>query len=99
MTDTETDTEYFTSTDTVEKPPNAGSYELLVENFERVEAGTPYAKTEEQTLVVDESFVPILISETGYDDIFGYRGRKVADSLDEVRDAWLGENGGSSGLK
>lgn len=81
--------EYFTTYDTIEKPDTDGSSELLVENFERVETGTAYAKTDGETLVADESFVPVLISETGYDDIFGYRGRKVAKSPDGARDAWL----------
>ncbi|WP_435176950.1 succinylglutamate desuccinylase [Halorussus sp. AFM4] len=82
---------YFTTDDTIEKPGSHDSYELLVENFERVEAGTAYAKADGETLVADESFVPILVSETGYDDIFGYRGHRTADSLDGARDAWLGD--------
>ena len=81
---------YYTTYDTVEKPP-ADSYELLVENFEHVEAGTVYAKAGGESLVADESFVPVLLSETGYDDIFGYRGRAVAESLDGARDAWLAQ--------
>ena len=88
---TDSNTEYYTTYDTVEKP-RADSYELLVENFERVEAGTVYAKAAGEALVADESFVPVLISETGYDDIFGYRGRTVAESLEEAQDAWLGED-------
>lgn len=84
------DTEYFTSDDTLDKPPDADSYELLVENFEQVEAGTPYARADGETLVADEPFVPILVSESGYDGIFGYRGYRTAGSLDGARDAWLG---------
>ena len=91
-TETDQNTEYFTSNDTLEKPPDADSYELLVENFERVEAGSPYAETDGETLVADESFVPILVSETGYDGMFGYKGRRVGESLDAARDAWLGED-------
>lgn len=87
--ETDSITEYFTTNDTVEKPSNADSCELLVENFEQVNAGTAYAKTEEEKLVADESFVPILVSEIGYDGIFGYEGHKVAESLDGARDAWI----------
>lgn len=89
--ETDSNTQFFTSDGTLEKPPDAKSYELLVENFRRVEKGSPYAKTKEKTLTADESFVPILVSEAGYDGIFGYKGRKVADSLDTARDAWLSE--------
>ncbi len=80
---------YYTTYGTVEKPPDADSYELLVGNFEQVEAGTTYARADGEPLVADEAFVPVLVSEFGYDDIFGYRGRWVADSLDGARDAWL----------
>lgn len=86
---TDSNSEYFTTYDTVEKPADADSCELLVENFERVEAGTTYAKVDDETLVAEEPFVPVLVSETGYDDIFGYRGRVVAGSLEEAKDAWL----------
>ena len=92
LAETRSNTEYFVSNDTVEKPASADSYELLVENFEQVEAGTAYAKTEEETLVADESFVPILMSETGYDEMFGYKGRKISDSLDDARDMWIDED-------
>lgn len=84
--------EYFTTDGTIEKPRSHDSYELLVENFEQVEEGTAYAKADGETLVADESFVPILISETGYDDIFGFKGYKTADSLDGARGAWLGDD-------
>lgn len=81
--------EYFTTYDTLEKPATDDACELVVENFDSVEAGTTYAKVDGETMTADESFVPVLISETGYDDIFGYKGQKVADSLDGARDAWL----------
>lgn len=83
------DPDYYTIYDTVEKPPEDDSWELLVENFERVEVGTTYARSDEETLVADEPFVPVLMSEAGYPEIFGYKGRRVADSIDGAREAWL----------
>lgn len=80
--------DYFSLVEPIEKPAVEG-HEVLVENFEPVEAGTTYARSGSDELVADESFVPILLSETGYDDIFGYRGRLVGDSLPAARDAWL----------
>lgn len=80
--------DYYTMVEAVEKPP-AEEYDLLVENFERCEAGTTYARAGSDELVADEAFVPILMSETGYDDIFGYRGRVAGESLAEAREAWL----------
>lgn len=85
-------TTYYTTDGTVEKPPDADAYELLVENFERVEAGTTYARVDGEPLVADEPFVPILVSETGYDDMFGYRGYRVAGSLNGAREAWLDDD-------
>lgn len=81
---------YYSLVEPIEKPDgDAERHELLVENFEPVEAGTTYAHSGDESFVADEDFVPILLSETGYDDIFGYRGRAVGDSLEEARDAWL----------
>ena len=80
--------DYYTMVEAVEKP-SAETYDLLVENFERCEAGTTYARAGGDELVADEPFVPILMSETGYDDIFGYRGRVAGESLEEARETWL----------
>lgn len=68
----------------VEKPPDV-EYELRVENFEAVPAGTTYATAGEDAFVADRSFVPILMSECGYDEIFGYRGTRLGDSLAAAR--------------
>lgn len=90
---TRSDPDYYEIHDAVEKPPEDDSWELLVSNFECVEAGTTYARRDDETLVADEPFVPVLMSEAGYPEIFGYRGRKVAESADGAREAWLDGDG------
>lgn len=80
---------YYQLVDTVEKPSDGKTYELIARNFERVDAGTAYARSEGGALIADEPFVPVLMSESGYSNIYGYRGRKVGDTAEEARDAWL----------
>ena len=84
-------TNYFEIYDKVEKPSEDEWYELLARNFERVEEGEAYAKSKEGFLLADEPFVPVLMSQSGYDEIFGYRGRKVGESLEDAKKAWLDE--------
>lgn len=85
------DPDYFHMAEPVPKPPDA-SYELYVENFKRVPEGTVYANVDGQDLVADEPFYPILMSEYGYPDIFGYKGQKLAESLEGIQDTWLSED-------
>ncbi|WP_436929248.1 succinylglutamate desuccinylase [Halosimplex halobium] len=85
----EPDAEYFEIYDRVEKPPGDESYELLARNFEPVAPGEAYAKSAEGLLTAEESFVPVLLSQSGYDDIFGYRGRAVGGTVDDALDAWV----------
>jgi hypothetical protein len=74
-------------------PKSSGSsYELYVENFERVPAGTTYASVDGEDLVADEPFWPIMMSEGGSPDLFGYKGRKIGESLEDVKETWLGED-------
>jgi predicted deacylase len=84
-------TNYFEIYDKVEKPSGDESHELLARNFERVEAGEAYAKSKEGLILADEPFVPVLMSHSGYDEIFGYRGRKVGESVKDAKAAWLDE--------
>ncbi|SDG12419.1 Succinylglutamate desuccinylase [Halorubrum xinjiangense] len=83
-------TKYFDIYDEVEKP-SGDRYELLARNFERVEAGEAYAKSRNGYLLAEEPFVPVLMSQSGYDGIFGYRGRKVGESVEDAKEAWLDE--------
>lgn len=73
--------EYYHMTEPVPKPPGT-TYELHVENFEFVPAGTVFASVDGRDLTADEPFYPILMSEDGYTDVFGYRGKKLAESLE-----------------
>jgi predicted deacylase len=52
-------------------------YEVLVDNFERVDAGEPFAAVDGEQLVADDPFYPILMSAYGYEDVFGYTGELV----------------------
>lgn len=79
-----TDSTFYRIDETKPKPPDA-SYDLRVGNFERVEAGMTYATADDERFVADREFVPILMSECGYDDIFGYKGTFLGESLDEAR--------------
>jgi hypothetical protein len=74
-------------------PKSSGSsYELYVENFERIPAGTTYASADGEDLVADEPFWPIMMSEGGSPDLLGYEGRRIGESLEDVRETWLGED-------
>ena len=77
----DTDPNYFHMAEPVPKPSGT-AYELYVENFEYVPAGTVYASVDGQDQIADEPFYPILMSENGYPDIFGYKGDKIAESLE-----------------
>lgn len=58
----------------------ADEYEVFVSNFERVEAGDPFAAADGDTVVADEPFYPVLLSAYGYEDVFGYVAEKVDSS-------------------
>jgi len=83
------ETTYYELVDQVRKPPGDDSHQLLARNFERVTAGEAYANTADGPIVADESFVPILMSRSGYPEIFGYRGREVGTSIEEAKAAWV----------
>lgn len=80
--------DFYSLTEEVRKPRDVDEVQLLVDNFDRVQSGETYLKTQEAEYVADESFRPVLMSETGYEDIFGYKGQKVGESLADARDAW-----------
>lgn len=84
----EADPDYFALRDPIRKPASdSRDYELLVENFDRVPSGTVFARADGDDLVADEPFYPILMSECGYANIFGYTGVKLGDTLAEARAA------------
>jgi len=59
----------------------SGDYRFLAENFEKVEEGEKYAENQEEALVADEAFYPVLMSSDGYEDILGFRGRRLENEL------------------
>lgn len=69
----------------IEKPP-ADSYEVLVENFTRVEQGETFALADGEPLVADEPFYPVLLSACGYPDIFGYKSTYTGELPAEESD-------------
>jgi succinylglutamate desuccinylase len=82
-----TDSTYYTVTDAVSKQPDT-EYDLKIENFDVVEAGTTVARGGDREFVADDDFVPILMSETGYDDILGYKGEVAGSTLSSARSTW-----------
>ncbi|WP_336344523.1 M14 family metallopeptidase [Halalkalicoccus ordinarius] len=85
------DPDFFHMYEPVPKPSGT-CYELYVENFERVPAGATYANVDGEDLIADEPFWPIMMSEHGSEDVFGYKGRKIGESLEEVKETWLDED-------
>jgi predicted deacylase len=59
---------------------DATAYEVLVQNFKRVEKGVPYATIDGEPQVAEESFYPVLMSADGYERQFGY----AADRTDTL---------------
>lgn len=82
----DSDPQFYRLDEVVEKPPDV-TYQLNVTNFEPVTEGTTYATAGDDRFVAERSFVPILMSECGYDEIFGYQGTLLGDTLDEARRA------------
>lgn len=83
--------EFFHMAAPIPKPPGS-SYDVSVENFEYVPEGTVYASVDGRDLVADEPFYPILLSASGYPDLFGYRGDRIAGSLPELKEWLAGED-------
>lgn len=77
-----TDPPVFRGAEKVEKPE---AYDLLVDNFERVDAGQAYAENDHDVKTADRPFYPVLMSETGYQDILGFRAERVG-RLSEIRE-------------
>jgi len=93
------DSSYFAMDEQVPKPPGE-RYELLVRNFDLVEAGQAFARADDETLYADAPFYPILMSAWGYADVFGFKGHKLGESVAEATAALAAEgrgNGESTG--
>lgn len=79
--------------DPIEKP-TATAYEVFAENFSRVEADEPFASADGTHLSDPTGFHPILLSAYGYENIFGYRGKKIGTIPGDQ-----GESGGASSTR
>lgn len=56
---------------------SADTYDVYVSNFEEVTAGEIFAAVDDENVVADEPFHPVLLSSYGYEDVFGYRAERV----------------------
>lgn len=57
--------------------PAGESYAVHVENFQRVDEGSPYATIDNTKLIAEEPFYPILMSPHGYESQLGYAGDRT----------------------
>ncbi len=64
-------------------------YEFIAENFEKVRKGEVFARRNGQELVAEEDFYPVLMSTEGYEDILGYKARKLDE---EELERYLGKD-------
>ena len=63
---------FYEVTEPIYKEPGR-TYRFLGENFERVDAGEPFATVDGDHLTADEAFWPVLMSSDGHDVLLGYR--------------------------
>ena len=57
---------------------DGSNFQFIGKNFQKVEQGERYAiRAEESSLEAEESFYPVLMSTTGYDDMIGFKARKT----------------------
>jgi predicted deacylase len=54
----------------------AERYAVHVDNFEEVAAGEAFASVDEEDVVADTPFYPVLMSAEGYEEVFGYRAQR-----------------------
>ena len=66
----------FRLAEVIEKPP-ASSYEVFVRNFERVATGETFAAVDGEPVRAERAFYPVLLSATGYREVFGYAADHV----------------------
>lgn len=55
----------------------ADGYEVFARNFEEVAPGETFATADDEAVVAEGAFYPVLMSAEGYDDVFGYRAERV----------------------
>jgi len=55
----------------------AEQYEVFVRNFEPVPEGDPVAAADDETIVAEKPFHPVLLSAYGYEDVFGFTADRI----------------------
>lgn len=53
-----------------------GDWEFLAENFEKVDKGEIYACRDNEELIAEEAFYPVLMSTNGYKGVLGHKAQK-----------------------
>lgn len=56
-----------------EVPKRREGFEIRARNFERVAEGEVFARRGRETVRAGDTFYPVLVSEGGYDEIYGFR--------------------------
>lgn len=52
-------------------------FRFTAENFSKVEEGEVYARNGSKVRKAEQDFVPLVMSTDGYDDMIGFKGRRV----------------------
>ncbi|MFO7794485.1 MAG: succinylglutamate desuccinylase/aspartoacylase family protein [Candidatus Nanohaloarchaea archaeon] len=60
----------------VQKEKVEGDWRFLKENFQKVEKGEVYARRDNEELIAEEDFYPVLMSTNGYDGVLGHKASK-----------------------
>lgn len=68
----------FRLADPVPKRP-ANEYQVFAANFEPVASGEPFAAADDDRLVAEEDFYPVLMSPYGYETVFGYTAEYLGE--------------------
>jgi succinylglutamate desuccinylase len=61
----------------VQEKVDGSGYEFTAENFKKVEEGEVFARKQDDELIAQEGFYPVLMSTDGYEDIVGFKADKV----------------------
>lgn len=77
----ETNPEIFEIYEVVE-----GDYRFLAENFQKVEEGEKFAEKNSSQKKASEEFYPILMSSDQYEEILGFKGRKLGKLGERLKD-------------
>ncbi len=68
----ESEVDFFVEHEKVE-----GDWDFVAENFKQVQKGEVYARRDDEELVAEERFCPVLMSTNGYNGVLGHKASKV----------------------